>query len=209
MNGAQRPAEQRQRSRSSSETFFEIAWNAERRAQHARVEELEERPQLAEVVFHRRAGHGQAVVGPQQPAGLGPLRLGVLDRLGLVEDGVVEADVLELGDVAVRGCRRWSPRGRTGRGAPGRALRSGPGVVQHAELRGEPLGLLDPVEHEAAGHHDQRRRSAGRRRLSAAARRDCSRASTCTVLPRPMSSARQPPRRNSRRKCSQPSPSFW
>ena len=72
-----------------------------RRAEHARVEELQQRPELAQVVLHRGAGHGQAVIGLQQPAGLGPLRVGVLDRLRLVQDGVVEAEVLELDDVAL------------------------------------------------------------------------------------------------------------
>ena len=46
------------------------------RAEHPRVEKLQQRPELAKVIFHRRAGHGQAVIGLQQPARLGPLRLG-------------------------------------------------------------------------------------------------------------------------------------
>ena len=41
------------------------------------------------------------------------------------------------------------------------------------------------------------------------ARRSRSIASTCTVLPRPMSSAKHPPKEKSRRNAIQPSPSFW
>ena len=64
-------------------------------AQHARVEELEDRPQIAQVVLDRRAAQGQAILGREQPAGLGDLRAGVLDRLRLVQDDVIEVDVLE------------------------------------------------------------------------------------------------------------------
>ena len=41
------------------------------RAEHPGVEELEQAPQLAEVVLDRRAGEGEAVVAMQQAGGLG------------------------------------------------------------------------------------------------------------------------------------------
>ena len=94
----QRTAEKPQPLGVARNLFGDILENR-RRAEHARIEELQQRPELAQVVLHRRAGHRQAMVGLQQPAGLRPLRVGVLDRLRFVEDGVVEAEVLELDDV--------------------------------------------------------------------------------------------------------------
>ena len=72
-------------------------------AEHAGVEELEDRPELAQVVLDRRAAHRQAVPAAEQPGGLGGLAVGVLDRLGLVEDHVVELDLRQLGDVGAEG----------------------------------------------------------------------------------------------------------
>src|SRR5260221_833766 len=40
---------------------------------HAGIEKLEQRPELAQMVFHRSAGHGQSTAGAQQAAGLGCL----------------------------------------------------------------------------------------------------------------------------------------
>jgi hypothetical protein len=48
-------------------------------AEHARVQELENRPEFADVVLDRRAAHGQFVPAAQEPSGLGRLALGVLD----------------------------------------------------------------------------------------------------------------------------------
>ena len=181
-----------------------------RRAQHARVQELEQAPQLAQMVLDRRAAERQAMVAAQQARRLGGLGARVLDGLGLVEDHVVEADVLQEGRVAAQ------------RAVGGehevvvlevlaRADAPGARVVEHAQLGREPRRLLLPVEHERARHHDERRPGplaalVDRRGLARRAARSSS-ASTCTVLPRPMSSARQPPKPKRSRKCSQPSPS--
>ena len=79
------------------------------------------------------------------------------------------------------------------------------GVIEHAKLRSEALDLLLPVEHQRFGN-DHQRRSFDLRRGSQP-RRLSSKASTCAVLPTPMSSARQPPKENWRRKSIQPRPS--
>ena len=68
--GGQRPAEQGQAFALGREVLGDPLEDR-RAAEHARIEKLEEAPELAEVVFHGRAGHGQAMVGPQQAAGLG------------------------------------------------------------------------------------------------------------------------------------------
>ena len=77
-----------------------------RRPEHARVEELEQAPQLAEVVLDRRAAQRQAVLALQQAGRLGRGRCGVLDRLRLVEDHVVELDVLQDARCRAAACRR-------------------------------------------------------------------------------------------------------
>jgi hypothetical protein len=46
-------------------------WNAARATEHAGVQELEQRPQLAEVVLDRRAAEREAMLGAQQARGLG------------------------------------------------------------------------------------------------------------------------------------------
>ena len=103
-------------------------------AEHAGVEELEDRPELAQVVLDRRAAHGQAVPAAEQPGGLGGLALGVLDRLGLVEDHVVELDLAQLGDVGAEGAVGGDDQVVLGerlaerRGGPGRCSRA-PGAA--------------------------------------------------------------------------------
>jgi len=107
------------------------------------------------VVFDRRAGQRQAVAGAEQARGLGGLALGVLDRLGLVEHGIVERGLAELLDIATHQA--------IGRDDQVVVVESavvlvavGPGIGQHAQLGGELLRLIDPVKHDAAWHDDDR-----------------------------------------------------
>ena len=71
-----------------------------RGAEQAGIQELEQAPQLAEVVLDRRPAQRQPVLRADQPRGLGRRRVRVLDRLRLVEDRVLELDVLEEQRVA-------------------------------------------------------------------------------------------------------------
>ena len=95
----------------------------------------------------------------EQAGGLGRLAVGVLDRLGLVEDHVVELEVGQLGDIgaerAVGGDDQVVLGERLAQGVAARA-----GVVEHAEPGRELGGLLDPVEDQRA-RHDRQRRSLG------------------------------------------------
>src|SRR5581483_2739071 len=72
------------------------------RAEKAGVEELPDRPQVADVVLDRGAGQGDAVVGPEGASGPGLFRLGVLDVLRLVEDDARPGDLLEQRAVTVQ-----------------------------------------------------------------------------------------------------------
>jgi len=54
-------------------------------AEQARHQEVEQRPQLAEVVLDRGARQAHAVAGGEPAHRLGDLRAVVLDRVGLVE----------------------------------------------------------------------------------------------------------------------------
>ena len=90
----------------------------------------------------------------QQPAGLGGLAAGILDRLCLVEDDVVELDVAVPHDVAAE--RAVGGEHDIGIGKRHRALSPlVAGVVDDAEGRAELGRLLDPVEHEALGDDDE------------------------------------------------------
>jgi hypothetical protein len=69
-------------------------------AQQARVDRVEDRPQLGEAVLDRRAGEGELLAG-RQPAGR-PRRVSgrVLDHLGLVEHDRRPVDRGEVVEVA-------------------------------------------------------------------------------------------------------------
>ena len=121
-----------------------------RRSEQCRVEDLHDRPQLAQVVLDRGAGERHLARGRQGANGLGLLGLGVLHVLGLVEhdappghlgqDGLVPGRQGVGGDHDV-GCLGQLLEGRFP--GPGRAV-----VHHHRELGGEALGFPRPV----AGH---------------------------------------------------------
>ena len=125
-------------------------------AEHPGVEELEDRPELAQVVLDRRAAHGQPVPPLEQPGRLGRLAVGVLDRLRLVQDHVIEGDLAQLDDVGPEG-----PVGGDDQVVVGELVAGGvavrPGVVEDPEPRAELLGLGLPVEDQRPGDDDQAR----------------------------------------------------
>ena len=69
-------------------------------AEPAGHQEMEQRPEFAEVVLQRRAGQAQAMPCRQLAGGDGGLGGGVLDVLRLVEDQQVEPLLAQLGGVA-------------------------------------------------------------------------------------------------------------
>ncbi len=71
-----------------------------RRSEQARIEEVEQAPQLAEMVLHGRAGQREPLPSAQQPHRARRLRTRVLDRVRLVEDDAVEGEVGEPGGIA-------------------------------------------------------------------------------------------------------------
>src|SRR5581483_1849030 len=64
------------------------------------VGEVEDRPQVAEAVLHRRAGQGQPAAGRDAAQFLGRVAGRVLDRLRLVDDDPGPVDLGQLLDVA-------------------------------------------------------------------------------------------------------------
>ena len=131
-----------------------------RRAQHAGVQEFDQRPQLAQMVFDWRAGERETMVPAQQPRRLRRFGVGVLDGLRLVEDDVVRLDLAqEDGVLAEHAVGRdqeidageaASQRGRA-RGA------LGADVGEDAQLRCEAGRLLLPVPDQRLRHHHDRR----------------------------------------------------
>ena len=126
-----------------------------RGAEQAGVQELEQAPQLAEMVLDRRAAQRQPVLRANQPRGLRRRRVRVLDRLRLVEDRVLELDVLQQQRVAPQRAVAGEDD-VVAADAIDRAVRAA--EVQHAELRREARGLFLPVEDDRPRHDDERRR---------------------------------------------------
>jgi hypothetical protein len=107
------------------------------------------------MVFDRGAAQRQPVVGLEEAGRFGGGGGRVLDRLRLVQDGVVEPELREVGDVAAQGAVGGEDHVvllEVGAGS-----QPGAGVVEDLELGRKPLGLRLPVEHQRAGDDDQRR----------------------------------------------------
>jgi hypothetical protein len=172
-------------------------------AEPAGQQEVEQRPEFAQVVFQRRAGQAQAVPRVQLARGLGGLGPGVLDVLRLVEDQQVVLLFAELLGVARQ--QRIGGEDQVMLGDP-REVAAAAGAMQgeHAQLRGEALGFVQPVGDQAGRHHHQGRRAEAPGLFSRSTW-----ASDCSVLPRPMSSARMPLAPTSRSVCIQLRPSCW
>ena len=126
-------------------------------AQPAGQQEMEQRPQLAQVILQRRAGQAQAVVRAQVACGLGRLGGGVLDVLRLVEDQQVILVLPELLGIArqqgIGGEDQVVFGDLRERLAPARAVQR-----EHAQVGGEAFGLVQPVG-DQAGRHDHQCRA--------------------------------------------------
>ena len=174
--------------------FREVVLGAEKPGQ----QEVELRPQLAEMILERRAGQTQPM--PRLQAADVARRLGrrVLDVLRLVEDQqVVVVRDERLPDRATA-ARKSSGSGRARRSARSAPCAAGPcrssTFRSGAKRRASSRQLWTSVVGTTI--------SAGRSsRPASFSARMC--ASVCTVLPRPMSSASTPERSCSRRNCIQ------
>jgi hypothetical protein len=108
------------------------------------------------MVLDRRSGQSQAVPSAEQPGGLGRLAVGVLDRLRLVQDHVVELGLAQrpyIPSERAVGREHHVPSGE------GIALADAAdaGMVEHAQLWSEALRLGQPVEDQRLRHHDEGR----------------------------------------------------
>ncbi len=129
------------------------------RAEQARVDDVHDRPELAEPVLDRGAGHRQLPARGESAQRLGALGRGVLDVLRLVEQDAVPGDPRERvgvaggdvvggdDDVAVRGDHRE----RLSR-QPAHTV-----VEVDAQRRREPLDLGAPLANDAHRADDERR----------------------------------------------------
>ena len=127
-----------------------------RASQQSRVQKIHQRPQIAQPVFHRRSGHGDARVRPQllhRPRLPGP---GVLDRLRFVQHAQPPAVVAQP-LVARCGTVRGQHEVRGHFRLP-RSLRRRRAVRQpHRQLGREPRDFCLPVAEQRCRHHHQRR----------------------------------------------------
>src|SRR5512145_649683 len=72
------------------------------RAEVARVEELENAPQLGQPILDGRAGEDDALACAQAPRRLGLARIGVFDVLGLVQNDMAPFDSCEIRFIAMQ-----------------------------------------------------------------------------------------------------------
>ncbi len=128
-------------------------------AEQARVEELHDRPQVADRILHRRAGEGEAIVGSERTRGPGLLGLGVLDVLRLVEDHCGPGHAAQMLEVAVQQRIARDDEGvRVGLGNEVIALVPADAMVhQDRQVGREALGFLPPVRDHRHGAQQQRR----------------------------------------------------
>ena len=124
-------------------------------AQQAGIDEAEQVPQLAQVVFQRRAGGHHAEVALQGHHGLRALGGRVLDRLRFVEHDVVPADLgkhrcFELQQAIADD----DEVERTGFVQHGGAVAAAEQL--HVQGRREARRLADPVHAHRGGRHHQR-----------------------------------------------------
>jgi hypothetical protein len=123
-------------------------------AEQAGHQEIELRPELAQVVFQRRAGQRQAVPCLEFARHLVRLRLGILDELGLVHHQQVPV-VCQQG-LAVAHQQRIGGQHQVGPGDVAEQL----GAIlamqdQHLETGGELRRFVAPVGHQAGGGDHQ------------------------------------------------------
>ena len=189
-----------------------------RAPQEPGIQEVEQRPEVAEPVLDRGARQGDPGAAAEL---LDRARLpgpGVLDRLGLVEDDQRPGGLAEPREprhLAVRRDDEIGP-GQLVRGErrelatrPLRRVRD-----DHVQVGREALDLREPVGDQGGRHHQEaggagRRAASIRAALPARPSAEGAGPSTWIVLPSPMSSARQAPRPRRERNQSQRTPISW
>ena len=120
--------------------------------------EIKQAPQLRHVVFHRRAGKGQARAGLQALDRAGRLAQRVFNILGFIQHREAEGDVFKQVDVLAN-------EGIAGQQQVGRVLSftgsylllpvgAAAGDHLHRKLRGKLFQLTEPVVGQGGGHDD-------------------------------------------------------
>src|SRR5882672_6593642 len=115
-------------------------------SEHPRVQELEHAPQFAQMVLYRSAAQRQTMIAVEQSRRLRRSRVGVLDRLRLVEDDVIEPRVLKKDRVVAQCAVGGQDQIVIVEMFKGLFLPCLPGVIEHAQLGREARRLLLPVE---------------------------------------------------------------
>jgi len=123
-------------------------------AEQSRHQKGELRPQLAEMVLHRRAGETQPMTGVEATDQLRRLRGGILDRLRFVKHGHVPCDRQQTVGVARQ--QRVGRHHQIGIVDFGKAVRA-IGAVQRQDLQlgRQPRCLGEPVRHDARRADDE------------------------------------------------------
>lgn len=124
--------------------------------QPAGHEEIEQRPELAEMVFQRCTGQAQPLPGVEPAHGLRGLARRVLDVLRFIEHQQVQRLLAQRFDVSGQQC--VAGQQEVVFAELGEVLASAAALQgQYPKLRGEACGLVLPVGNQAGRHHHQRR----------------------------------------------------
>ena len=213
------PEDERLREAAQSRRGIGVAVAFDRRAEllpepaespeQAGVHGVEDRPQLAQPVLDRRAGEGDLLSGTQLADGARCLGVRVLHHLRLVEDHGRPFDAAEVFEVAgqqpVRGDHdlafRIAPEQRVvarRRRARRQRLRVLPWWICTSSFGVNRCASLLQLRTTLSGHTTR-----------CGPGRSTRWANVVAVLPRPMSSARQPPRPSLARNCIHDRPRRW
>ena len=133
-------------------------------AQQSRVQNIHDRPQIADVVFNGCARHANAVLGLERSGGLRALRTGIFDVLGLVEHDRVPRERLKKRSVLTeQGIVGHHHRVVGHLVCQGFLLRRPIAAVvhEHRKIGRKAVGLLLPVAYHRGGA-DHEARLAGR-----------------------------------------------
>src|SRR5262244_811529 len=106
------------------------------------------------MILDRSATQPQTISSTQKACCLRGFSVGILDRLGLVEDDVIKFEILKRKDIPAQrtiGGENYV----TSREVV--AVAGHAGVIQNPQLRCEALRLLLPVKHQGFRNHDEGR----------------------------------------------------
>ena len=165
------------------------------RTQHARHQKIEQAPQLAQMILQRRAGQTQSMPGAQLARMATHRGTRILDRLGLIENQQMIVVAGQGSECPEPAADKWSAPGHCRRSTETDPCAAGRVQQQDFQVRRKTSRLGPPVEHQAGRCNHQARLVQATGLFFPWPREPV----PGPFFPSPMSSARMPPKPNSRK----------